>query len=154
MPIENVIPWAADYIGIPFVERGRDSDGCDCWGLYRLILLKQVGLEVPSFVETYRRTTEGETIEDAIRIYGTENEEWTEIEGGSERLFDAVHMVGFFDAGDGRLRRSGMHVGMIVGPGILIHIERGIDAALGFYRTDRTLKRRILGFYRHRDLME
>lgn len=36
--------WTADYMGIPFVDHGRDRTGCDCYGLSRLILLEQFAI--------------------------------------------------------------------------------------------------------------
>jgi cell wall-associated NlpC family hydrolase len=40
----EVIPdWAANYIGLPFREHGRDHNGTDCWGLVTLIGLAYDG---------------------------------------------------------------------------------------------------------------
>lgn len=38
-----------DYIGIPFVDGGRDRDGLDCWGLVKLIFKDKHGIELPDF---------------------------------------------------------------------------------------------------------
>ena len=29
--------WPADYIGIPYVDRGRTHEGSDCWGIAALV---------------------------------------------------------------------------------------------------------------------
>lgn len=41
--------WAEKYVGLPFVDGGRDWKGCDCWGLVKLILQTECGIEVPSY---------------------------------------------------------------------------------------------------------
>lgn len=58
------------------------------------------------------------------------------------------------DPDTGALRSADMHVGLVLAPGALIHVERGIDAALGFYRSDIILKRRVRGIFRHRELVD
>ena len=43
--------WTDKYIGIPFVEGGRDFNGCDCAGLVLLALKMELGLEALDFRE-------------------------------------------------------------------------------------------------------
>jgi len=43
------------------------------------------------------------------------------------------------------------HVGVVVSPGLVLHIERGAGSLIEDYRSMR-LRRRVLGFYRHESL--
>jgi len=49
------------YIGIPYKHKGRDFDGCDCFGLCWLILINELNVDIPDFTdlkytkEFYRR---------------------------------------------------------------------------------------------------
>lgn len=36
------------FIGVPFVNGGRDFSGCDCWGMVRLVF-QEYGIEVPDY---------------------------------------------------------------------------------------------------------
>lgn len=42
--------WS-QYVGIPFVDGGRDRDGCDCYGLVRLILRAEYGIDLPAYAD-------------------------------------------------------------------------------------------------------
>lgn len=144
--------WVAGYIGIPFRSGGRDADGCDCWGLVRLIWRGQFGVEVPSFRTSYDDADDGGRIAETIEANGVRSPFWRPVAAGRERVGDAVHMIGYFKTEDGQVERAGFHVGMVVAAGVLIHIEQGIDASLGYYGRDRRIALRVLGFYRHKDL--
>lgn len=39
--------WANNYIGIPYLFGGSTREGCDCWGLVRMILREQYKKELP-----------------------------------------------------------------------------------------------------------
>ena len=44
---------AAQYVGVPFKDKGRDPTGWDCWGLLRFVG-GEIGMgRFPSFVDAY-----------------------------------------------------------------------------------------------------
>lgn len=45
--------WAGPYVGIRYKDRGRDHDGCDCWGLVKLIYHEQFHIELPDYLDAY-----------------------------------------------------------------------------------------------------
>ena len=46
--------WWQKYIGIPFVDRGRSMQGCDCGGLAWLIYKQERGRELDCFSLRYK----------------------------------------------------------------------------------------------------
>jgi cell wall-associated NlpC family hydrolase len=45
--------WVRNYIGIPFVSNGRTLEGCDCYGLVRLVLKEVYGVTPPELSGDY-----------------------------------------------------------------------------------------------------
>jgi cell wall-associated NlpC family hydrolase len=133
--------WVRDYVGIPFAEHGRTREGCDCWGLVRLVLGERWRVWLPSFARDYRDTEETDAI--ARTIIGEQGKEWRRISGPFFREGD----VALF-----RLAGRPVHVGLIVGWPWMLHIERGIDAACD--RIDGLRwARRLDSVWRHPDLI-
>ena len=148
----RVLPsWVRRFIDIPFTEHGRDWDGCDCWGLYRLAFHDRFGIWLPSFGEAYTDVVDGKRIGAAIEHFGTRSDIWREVEPGSEKMGDGLLMSGYFPH-EGRWHKANMHVGFMVIPGVILHTEHGVDAALGFYRDDRRFWSRLIGIYRYTPL--
>lgn len=141
--------WAGRYVGIPFADLGRDGDGCDCWGLVRLVVAEQAGIELPSLATSYGSEANlaavGNTVETA-RVGG----DWQRIAQGEERPLDLVEMSTTV-RGESRWVIAPLHVGVVVGAGWLLHIERATAATLARYN-DQTISRRVLGFWRHHRL--
>lgn len=125
-----------DYVGIPWLERGRDREGCDCWGLLAMVLSDRFGVALPSYRDDYQ------TVKDTAAIVGLIDghmDEWVSIADGQEREGDGLLM-----SIAGRPR----HVGIVVSPGLVLHIERGVGSLIENYRCHR-LRHRLVGFYRH-----
>ena len=53
-----------EYVGVPWLDRGRTIRGADCWGLVRLVLAGRFGVEVPSYLGDY------DSPKDVVRVGG------------------------------------------------------------------------------------
>lgn len=132
--------WVADYVGLPFVEHGRVRGAVDCWGLIRLVLAERFDVRVPSYVEDYTSTID----EDVLgRLIGRHMTSWREVTG-RERAGDVALL---------RVRGQPMHVGVVVAPKWMLHIERGIDSMVERY-DGVTWAKRLIGVYRHEGMAD
>jgi len=140
--------WVNDYTHIPFTEQGRGHGGCDCWGLVRLVLFEQAGVEVPSYTECYQASTDGGVLSPLIE---KERADWPCVEAGDERCFDVALMKSYYGLGQ-KAVAGDYHVGIVVAPGIVLQCEVGKGTTLGRYLRDIRLSNRLRGFYRPAEL--
>jgi hypothetical protein len=108
------VRWAERYVGTPFVARGRElATGLDCWGLVRLVLLEQAGIEVPRLaaldVDSPRAITR--EIEESARS-------WLPVSLLDVCEFDLLCM--WSEAGHSRML---LHVGIVPAPAWVLHTE-------------------------------
>ncbi|MCU0909792.1 MAG: C40 family peptidase [Rhodobacteraceae bacterium] len=111
--------WWAPYVGIPFLDGGRDRLGADCWGLVRLVYAQEIGIALPSYGEI--------GASDLLRIARTMRD------GSAEDCWRAVTVPATFDVvlmRDGRGGRSVVHVGVMIDPRRLLHVEPKTDALI------------------------
>ncbi len=128
------------YIGIPFLDHGRDREGCDCWGLVHLVYREQLGLTMPDlgdgYSEAYARGEVDETVS------ATVGQEWNrDVTAEPWRPLDVMIF-----------NRAGVecHVGLYVRLGEMLHVIEGTAAALERYDTVKW-RRRLSRVVRHVD---
>src|SRR5574342_380884 len=102
--------WAATYLNIPFMDRGRDRQGEDCYGLLRLVFQEQRGIVLPSYTEGYATTDDVEEIASLCR--GEIAMRWRSVELKDAALFDAIIF---------RIKGEPIHIGMIVDGQYFLH---------------------------------
>lgn len=130
------MPWTDDYIGLPFRPDGRDRTGLDCWGLYRLVLRERSGLDLPDYLGVYT-AADAVSLRAAAAMMDREESLWTPV--STPAPFDLI-----------RMRRGplGAHVGCVVSPGLMLHIQEGGTSRLDHYDWSDWASR-VVGFYRH-----
>ena len=126
------------YVGIPFKDHGRTREGCDCWGLVRLVYREQLGIELPDLGDGYSDAyARGEV--DAT-VNGATGENWNiDVTNEPRRALDVLTFM-----------RGGIetHVGRWVENGVMLHIVAGTCAAFERYDTVKW-KRRFSRALRH-----
>lgn len=123
---------AARYVGIPFIEGGRSLEGCDCYGLVRLVLAAEFGINLPEMAPYSDM--------DARKTAGMIDQARPEVEG---RTVLAPH-----DGDVVIMRYHGLpsHVGVFIG-GRILHTERGTGSVLESATSPR-IAGRITEYYR------
>lgn len=125
-----------DLIGIPYLDKGRDIEtGLDCWGLFRIFYQRHMGIDLPSYSDSYEHAY------DHVAMVKTMEDNWP---SSWIRVVEP-------EFGDGvRLRIDGnaCHVGVYLGNGQMLHTQTGHDSAIDRIDSIRW-KNRIEGFYRH-----
>ena len=60
--------WVSEYVGIPFLDKGRDRFGSDCYGLCRLIAMEKDGVLMPSYLDQYKNANHPNTSKTVMRF--------------------------------------------------------------------------------------
>lgn len=122
-----------DFVGLPWRERGRDKQRCDCWGLSILVFRALAGIELPSHADDYLTPSDREECAAVVR---GERVDWIEVQAGQERRLDLVLMRDW-------------HVGIVERPGLMLHMPRRLTSRIEPYRYGR---QGLVTFHRHRAL--
>lgn len=130
--------WVLKYMNIPFKEKGRDFDGCDCWGLIRLIYKNELGIELPNYLECYNTTNDREQLSKVISEES--NIHWIHPAFGYEKEFDVVIL---------NMRGVPMHIGIVTKSGFMLHCAKGINTAHEKYKNTIRWQDKVKGFARY-----
>jgi cell wall-associated NlpC family hydrolase len=132
--------WVEKYVGIPFLDGGRDRRGLDCWGLVRLVYETECGILLPPYGEI----SAAELNEVAHKVANESNKEpW--VPTTDHQLFDVAVM---------HRRTAPIHVGLVaaLNPVRLLHIERATQSVF-VPITHKSVSFRATKYFRHRRMM-
>lgn len=131
--------WASLYVGIPYQTHGEDYHGCDCWGLLALVLREQFGITLPRYTGAgWMRGQTPAVVGGDAREYASA---FAQVPAGDERSGDAILI---------RMRGHPLHVGVVITPGLMLHVHEDADACIEPYNAPRW-QHRIVAFYRAED---
>ncbi len=119
------------YIGLPYVDNGRDTTGVDCWGLARLFYKGELNIDLPSYVESYSGGSDPQIVE-AVSIY---KDNWQLESKGNPGDLCLFNILG-----------EPTHVGIYIGDNKFLHCRQGQDSVVESL-TNPKWKNRFVGFY-------
>jgi hypothetical protein len=125
--------WSNKYIGIPFLYKGRNIDGIDCWGLARLIYKQEYNIDLPNFSSDYE-ADDTHRMQDLIAQY---REGWEPIDSPTEGCLVLFKIMGIDS-----------HIGIAVSDTHFIHSREGKDSAIESFDSFKWNKR-IVGYYKY-----
>jgi len=129
--------WANSYVGIPYLDGGRDRSACDCWGLARLVYAEVLGIELPTYGEISARRV----VEASRHIRNTSAAApWLPV-AGAARPFDVLVMRG-----------SPFHVGVMVDARQVLHVEAATSSVVVPVALDPHVRSRRQSLHRHEAL--
>lgn len=124
------------YLGTPYLDKGRDTNGWDCYGLFRYVKYERQGILLPSYDDKYTSATDTATVAPALDA--RHGAEWAAVGLGDEHEGDGVVFV---------IGGRPLHCGYVTEPGIMLHALRGRGTCLERY-TSPLWQNRIEGIYR------
>lgn len=126
--------WSAAWLGLPWAAGGRTREGCDCWGLVRLVYGAEPGIVLPGYDGVAPCAAELAEI-DALIAAGAGD--WRQVDQPAP--FDVLLF---------RRGRWRSHVGLHVARGRMLHMDEGGSQLAD---PDGPLWRsRFVGAFRHR----
>ena len=127
--------WVKKYIGIPFISNGRTRDGCDCYGLVRLVLQNEYGIVLPELSDDY---TNALNLKETTRLF-TEKLPVLTVEQVAEPEERAVVII--------TEHEQPSHIGIVAGNGYILHT--GVRTGAVCQRASHPgLFGRVAGYYR------
>jgi len=129
--------WPSKYVGLRFAEGGRTAEGCDCWGLVCLVYARELGVVLPDYAGMYAGTRDIAAIS---LIHDQERPRWDQVWPWDVAPLDLVSL---------RIQGRPWHVGIVAGPGRMLHALPRCDAVIEDY-TRPLWQPRVDGFFRYR----
>lgn len=123
------------FIGIPFVDHGRDFKGCDCWGLVTLVY-KSFNVDLPDFNISCDDTNK---IIKQVSITSSIETMFEQIEKPQEKCLVLMST-------DPLYKGAINHIGVYVGNGRFLHTFRKTQSCIEKI-THPFWKRKIKEFY-------
>lgn len=105
----------SDLLGIPYRERGRTTEGVDCWGLVCLFHRK-LGVDIPDYLATYKSSSDMEGVGEAIT---EQKQNWLKVDEPEFGDVLVFNICGF-----------PCHVGVYIGSGDFMHSFNGTDVCI------------------------
>jgi cell wall-associated NlpC family hydrolase len=129
-----IYKWVGKYIGIPFITNGRAMNGCDCYGLIRLVLSNEYGIELPELSDNY---TDAKNLKETARLFAEHRPVLA-----AEKLPKAQEkaVVVFTEHG------VAAHIGIVAGGGYILHTGAKTGSVCQ-RETHPGLRGRIEGYY-------
>lgn len=127
--------WANAYVGLPQRDMGRDRNGCDCWGLARIVYRAELGILLP--VYSGGVVCAGEAAEIAELI----------AEAGAQAPWQAVSGPRAFDMLLFRRGAHARHLGVAIDARRMLHMDR--HGACIVDHTAPLWSHRNIGAWRH-----
>lgn len=124
------------YLKVPFKDKGRDTQGWDCYGLYRFVLAERLGVLVPSYADEYSSAGDAAPVADALARLRPAG--WLAVPLGEARDGDGVVF---------RIAGEPWHCGYVIEPGIMLHARKGCGTVIESY-TSIVWRKRLEGIYR------
>jgi cell wall-associated NlpC family hydrolase len=135
--VNGAIPdWAAPYIGLPYVDKGRTREGVDCWGLVRLVLADVFHVNLPDYSGAYRDGDDWGGIAHAVRA-GLAEGPWVKTQ--QPRAGDLLIL---------KIADRPWHCGVMLSSTRFLHAKPGDSVVHEPLDTPRW-SNRIEGIYRH-----
>lgn len=131
----NFPSWVEQFTDIPFRVGGRTREGCDCWGLVNLVWAEHYGHDLPHYSGDYWRA--GTDMRPIAESAAAHAKNFERVQPGEEREGDGVLL---------RVLGLPTHIGLVVCPGWMLHVQQGSDSVLEEYASPRW---RVMGFYRY-----
>jgi cell wall-associated NlpC family hydrolase len=127
--------WVKKYIGIPFVSNGRTADGCDCYGLVRLVLRNEYGINLPELSDDY---ADAMNIAETAKLFAEKRPVLAaeKLPGPRERAVAVITEHG-----------RPAHLGIAAGGGYILHTGAK-TGPVGPRETHPGLRGRVEGYYR------
>ena len=120
------------YYEIPYKPRGRDFDGCDCWGFALLFLKEEAGIKVMDYAYA------DDPLKIDVGVYENLALEFAQIDETALKRFDLLLLHDN--------SQSPNHVGVALDGRLFIHCIRGRGVAVSKIST---WKKHIMGVYRY-----
>ena len=131
------VNWTSKFVGVPFIDGGRDIRGVDCYGLVYLVYREVLGIELPGYGEIsahdMARASHRIRTDSAMAP-------WVPVTGPAQAMDVLV------------MRGRPLHVGVMVDAGHVLHVEAATASVIVPVDRSPQVRWRRLSLHRHEAL--